>query len=153
MRRMISGKLITWIKSLFDKLIFNKSKNQVEIGTDVEIDGDIKVNGAENLTDKDGNPLDLGGTKLYKHSVQVHPIGAPEDIHEDFDILLTKRETEYNGFEDICTEINNSVMFLGKDTYGNYGFLKYENASVFSIGNTTLVGSGYDTFNDIVSKL
>lgn len=38
----------------------------VSIGRDADIDGDIKVNGIENLTDKDGNPLKIKEDKDFE---------------------------------------------------------------------------------------
>lgn len=59
MRRMISQKLQDFIAKLFG--IVDVEDDVVQFGKDIEVDGDIKVNGVENLTDKDGNPLDFGG--------------------------------------------------------------------------------------------
>lgn len=48
-------------------------ESPVEFGSDIEVDGKVKVNSKEDFTDKDGNPIDFGGgsgggTKFYKHT-------------------------------------------------------------------------------------
>lgn len=53
------------------QIAFNEETNTVEVGTNLNVDGKLSLNEANDLVDKDGNPLiQGGGAKLYKHSVQ-----------------------------------------------------------------------------------
>lgn len=85
----------------------------VEFGSDIEVDGKVKLNSAQDLTDKEGNPLPLGGggTKLYRHiihdelSLNVLTLitTSPEPLTDFFYITLdwiiakgTKDGADYN---------------------------------------------------------
>lgn len=80
MRRMIPTKFVEWIKSLFEKV--QQNGNTTEVGGNLEVDGNVVVNGAENIVDKEGHSIiPSGGTKLYKHKITLTKDGETDLEH------------------------------------------------------------------------
>jgi len=52
-----SGGESEWEQQIKDKLIYNETDEQVECGTDLEVDGKVKINNLQQITDTDGDPI------------------------------------------------------------------------------------------------
>lgn len=66
MRRMISETLMQKIKRLF-KSVWSDDEGNVEVGKNLEVDGDLTLNSIQNIKDSKGKPL----LPVFKHTVQV----------------------------------------------------------------------------------
>lgn len=100
MRRMISQKLISWIKSLKEILIHNTTTNTTELGGNVEIDGDLKLEGISAIKDKDGHPIgkDLEDAVNGENTVEIT---FTEDDWDEEQQAYVKH-----------IEVNNSFIFI-----------------------------------------
>lgn len=122
MRRMITGKLIEWIKSLKDKI--HQNGNTTEIGGNVEVDGDLQVNSS--ILDSDGDEaIDIGTSDISIHkNVNVGSVDEPENLfvsgefsvksHKDLH-TITITEEMYNEFI-YAYEIPSSLIKLNTPT-------------------------------------
>lgn len=94
MRRMIPQKLIEFLKKLTSLIGF--TGNKIEVGNDLEVDGKVILNEADDLVDKDGNPLITEGEII---------VDSAEIVKE-----ATPSGTKLYIAQTITNKINNSLQ-------------------------------------------
>lgn len=113
MRRMITGKLIEWIKSLKDKI--HQNGNTTEIGGNVEVDGDLQVNSS--ILDSEGDEaIDIGTSDISIHkNVNVGSIDEPEDLFVSGKITQKPQNIEYINVQESWYDENEAVYIIPQD--------------------------------------
>lgn len=148
MRRMISQKLIEWIKSIKNHLVQNG--NKTEVGGDLEVDGDVQVNSGlavNGTTDLDILQLE----NLSKiQDKDGHPIGKDlEDaVSGNNEMTITFTEDDWDEDEQAYVkhlEFNNTyiyIVFDGTPVHEESNFIIY-NPYLKGLINTLHVNSFY----------
>ena len=143
MEKMLDKKSRDFAKNMRDTMIYDKSKNEVQIGTNLYVDGIITQNGGS-----------IGGTKLYKHylidssetgykfiviTTNYQPINFSvlNDSEKMYNYLLTQNiirfttdsgnNIQYDNIRDksfysIRPEFNGSETILITDWFDDWGF-------------------------------
>lgn len=86
MRRMITSKLVAWVKSLFNHIAQNG--NTTEIGGNLEVDGNVQIN--QSITDSEGNEaIDIGTEDVSVHkNLNVGSTDEEEDAFISGDLAV-----------------------------------------------------------------
>lgn len=103
MEKMLDKRSRDFAKNMRDKMIYDKSKNEVKIRTNLYVDGSIAQNGEP-----------IGGTKLYKHYLYA------SSIDYKFTLITTNPEpidfTNINTFKKLYEYLlkENVLQFTGQ---------------------------------------
>ena len=103
MEKMLDKKSRDFAKNMRDTMIYDKSKNEVQIGTNLYVDG--KITSAESG----------GGTKLYKHLINDTANGYYFKIittnNQPIDFSTINNANELNNY----LQTENVIQFIGDE--------------------------------------
>lgn len=127
MKRMLTQEEIDFISSIMP--LIGVSGNKIEIGNDLEVDGDIIVNSIENFKDTDGNIINFGFKNIVI-AIQPDDTTPLSDIfsatgYADLVCLKTTGYQQYNYILKVGRGANDSWLIHGfKITNSSTSFTK-----------------------------
>ena len=162
MRRMISERSQQFIKNL-SKSIGSDGEGNVEVGRNLEVDGQLTINSASDLKTKDGTGF---VSKLYRHTVTI----ATENNNNSEAICISftaesEKNLKIDSIQDLVsvfgnTELSCSGMALNKTDNSTITKFFYTITVGTSLATTTFVYANIGTsvyteggkFTDIIGK-